>query len=137
MKIIEPEAIHSQRGCVRYLEKFVFVAGKNRNNLTKAERIMWQKFLSKDKTGYRFLRQKPIHRFIVDFYCSKLNIAIEVDGSSHDSKRYIDRERDKFLQQIGIKTIRFTNDEVINNPQYIERVLKELPVLSKKGLGED
>ena len=69
----------------------------------------------KRKMGYKFVRQKPINRFILDFYCSELNLAIEIDGSSHDRKKGYDEARDKFLQQIGIKTIRVTNNEVLNN----------------------
>lgn len=87
---------------------------------------MWDNFLSKDKTGYRFLRQKPIHRFIADFYCVKLNLIIEIDGDSHKNKTKTDIKRDKFLQQIGIKTIRFTNDQVLNNPEYVKQVLLPL-----------
>jgi very-short-patch-repair endonuclease len=69
----------------------------------------------KRKTGFKFLRQKPINRFVLDFYCSELNLAIEIDGSSHDKKYCYDQARDKFLELIGIKTIRFTNDEILHH----------------------
>lgn len=88
-------------------------------------------YLSKDKTGFRFLRQKPIHRFIVDFYCVRLSLVIEIDGNSHDNKKQTDDERDKFLKQIGIRTIRFSNDQVLNNPEYIKSIL--IPFLLKRG----
>lgn len=123
-KKVDAEAIHSQRLCVRYWEDLTFMAKLNRKNPTKAENIMWKNYLSKDKTGFRFLRQKPIHRFILDFYCSKLNIAIEIDGNSHNKKKGTDEMRDKFLHQIGIETIRFTNDEVLNKPEYIKKILE-------------
>ena len=84
------------------------MANQNRKNPTAAEQKMWNEYLSNDKTGFRFLRQKPIHRFIVDFYCVKLSLAIEIDGDSHEVKKETDVERDKFLKQIGIRTIRFT-----------------------------
>lgn len=71
--------------------------------------------MRKDQTGFRFLRQKPINRFILDFYCSELDLAIEIDGNSHDKKKNYDLERDNFLQQIGIKTIRITNDEILHD----------------------
>jgi very-short-patch-repair endonuclease len=109
------------------------MANQNRKNPTKAERKMWDDFLSNDKTGFRFLRQKPIHRFIVDFYCMKLNLAIEIDGGSHDQKKGTDELRDKFLKQIGIKTIRFTNKQVLRSPEYIKSALS---LLVKEGLGE-
>jgi len=80
----------------------------------------------KRKTGYKFLRQKPINRFILDFYCSELNLAIEIDGNSHDRKKGYDEVRDKFLKQIGIKTIRFTNDEVLTDINKIKNKLTNL-----------
>jgi len=134
MAQVDFEAIHSERGCVRYLNQLTFVANKNRKNPTEAERKMWDDHLSNDKTGFRFLRQKPIHRFIVDFYCVKLSLAIEIDGESHHQKKETDNERDKFLKQIGIRTIRFTNEQVLNNPEYIK---SSLPSLLKEGTGED
>jgi len=107
------------------------MANQNRKNPTEAEKKMWHDYLSKDKTGFRFLRQKPIHRFIIDFYCVKLSLAIEIDGNSHDKRKETDEERDKFLEQIGIRTIRFSNDQVLNNPDYIDSVL--VPLLLKRG----
>lgn len=107
---------------------------RNRTKPTNAEKIIWDKILSRDKTGYRFLRQKPIDRFIVDFYCSKLSLAIEIDGESHIKKKGTDELRDKFLKQIGITTIRFTNDEVVNSIETVKNKIDELiPLLSKRG----
>ena len=133
-KKVGAEAIHSARLCVRYWDDLTFMAKQNRKNSTDAEKKMWNDYLSRDKTGFRFLRQKPIHRFILDFYCSKLNLAIEIDGNSHRKKKWTDSERDKFLHQIGIETIRFTNEQVLNNPKYIKSILN--PLLSKRGKGE-
>ncbi len=63
--------------------------------------------------GYRFLRQKPVSNFIIDFYCFKLKLAIEIDGDSHDVKDEDDYRRDMNLRKIGIKTIRYQNDQII------------------------
>ncbi len=131
MKKIDYEAIHTERGCVRYWTDLVFMAKQNRKNPTEAEQKMWNEYLSRNKTGFRFLRQKPIFRFILDFYCSELNLAIEIDGNSHNKKKETDIERDKFLKQVGIETIRFTNEQVINNPEYIKNIF--IPLLSKRG----
>ena len=131
MTQVDFEAIHTKHGCVRYWSSLTQMANQNRKNPTEAEQKMWDDYLSKDKTGFRFLRQKPIHRFIVDFYCVKLSLAIEIDGNSHGKKKDTDIERDKFLECIGIKTIRFTNDQVLNNPEYIKSVL--IPLLLKRG----
>jgi len=131
MTQVDFEAIHTEHGCVRYWSSLTQMANQNRKNPTEAEKKMWDDYLSKDKTGFRFLRQKPIHRFIIDFYCVKLSLAIEIDGNSHDKKKDNDVKRDKFLKQIGIRTFRFTNDEVLNNPEYINSVL--VPLLLKRG----
>lgn len=103
------------KGNVRYLSQLKLLSRINRKKPTIAEQKIWQEILMKRKTGYKFLRQKPINRFIIDFYCSKLNLAIEIDGGSHNKKKNYDESRDKFLEQIGIKTIRFNNEEILND----------------------
>lgn len=128
-KIIDFEAINSKRNCVRYQNSLTFMSQRNRKNMTEAEKIIWDKVLSRDKTGYRFLRQKPIDRFIFDFYCPKLLLVIEIDGGSHIKKKGTDELRDKFLKQIGITTIRFTNDEVVNNIEQVKKKINELTPL--------
>jgi len=121
MKITD-ENYRTNRGHLRYLEELKQLSIKNRQNPTEAEYIMWR-FLRKNKYGYKFVRQKPIFRFIVDFYCRKLLLAIEIDGGSHNKKKNYDTERDKYLVNANIKTLRFTNDEVLNN---FDSVLKRL-----------
>jgi len=122
-KKIVVEAINPLHGNVNYLNELLELSRKNRNNLTEAEEKIWIEVLMKRKTGYKFLRQKPINRFILDFYCSELNLAIEIDGNSHNKKKYYDEARDLFLKQVGIKTIRFTNDEVLNNIENVKRMI--------------
>ena len=119
MKITE-ENYRTQRGNLRYLEELKTLAKINRHNPTEAKYIMWQ-YLRKNK--YKFTRQKPIFRFILDFYCSKLLLAIEIDGNSHNKKKNYDKERDLYLTSANIRTIRFTNDEILNN---FDQVLKRL-----------
>jgi len=104
----------TRRGNIKYLDKLREIARNNRRNPTQAEFIMWQ-YLRKNNFGYKFTRQKPVFRFILDFYCSKLLLAIEIDGDSHDYKVNYDLERDKYLEKINIKTIRFTNDEILDD----------------------
>ena len=130
---IEPEMINDARNCVRYRDSLTLMSQRNRTKPTETEKIIWDKILSRDKTGYRFLRQKPIDRFIIDFYCSKLLLAIEIDGESHIKKKETDELRDKFLKQIGITTVRFTNEEVINNIDSVKKKIDDLiPLLSKR-----
>ncbi len=123
MKYITDVRAKTSKLNIRYLEQLREVARRNRNNPTQAEFIMWQ-FLRKNKFGCKFTRQKPINRFILDFYCSKLLLCIEIDGDSHINKQNYDLERDKFLENcLGIKTIRFKNDDILNDFLKVEKVL--------------
>lgn len=97
-----------------------------RKNQTLAENIIWENVLRKKQTGFLFLRQKMIWSFILDFYCSKLLLGIEVDWNSHDDKKEYDKERDERMRKHGIKIIRFTNDEVIYNTEWIKKEIKEI-----------
>lgn len=135
-KNIDADAIHSERGVVRYLKQLTFESKKNRSNPTEAEKKIWKEVLRRRQTGHIFLRQKPIHRFILDFYCSELNLAIEIDGGYHEMRKGYDEERDKFLKQIGIRTIRFTNDEVMNDMDNVKLKLKISLVKGRNPEGE-
>ena len=83
-----------------------------RKNMTPQERRLWYDFLS----GYpvRFHRQKVIGNYIVDFYCAKARIAVELDGSQHFEPEAMqaDRERTEYLNSLGIKVLRYANNEV-------------------------
>ena len=114
MKYLVDIEAKTRRGNIKYLDKLREIARNNRRNPTQAEFIMWQ-YLRRNNFDYKFTRQKPIFRFILDFYCSKLLLAIEIDGDSHDLKINYDLERDKYLEKMNIKTIRFTNDEILND----------------------
>lgn len=75
--------------------------------------------------GYKFTRQKPIGRFVVDFYCSKLSLVVEIDDSSHDSKLERDKLRDKYLKQCGLTTIRYINSDVLTKTLFVESNLRK------------
>lgn len=114
MKYITDIQAISQKRHIKYLSDLRGLSRQNRNNPTQAEFIMWQ-HLRKNNFDYKFTRQKPIGRCILDFYCSKLLLAIEIDGSSHKDKENQDLNRDKALLNLNIVTIRFTNQEILNN----------------------
>ena len=98
-----------------------------------AEQKMWYEVLEGKKTGFKFLRQKPILNFILDFYCSKLLLAIEVDGDSHAEQEEYDRKRTKLLNSRDIKVIRYTNDDVLENIDGVwEEVTEELEIRKKE-----
>jgi very-short-patch-repair endonuclease len=65
--------------------------------------------------GYQFMRQKPIDNFIVDFYCSKLHLVIEIDGITHDGKQNYDQIRENKLKATGFVILRFDGHYVVNN----------------------
>jgi very-short-patch-repair endonuclease len=133
---VEFEAISKTHGQLKYLPKLTWAARVNRNHQTTAEIIIWEKILRRKQTGHKFVRQKPIDRFIIDFYCSELCLAIEIDGESHKSKKEYDSERDLYLKQIGIETLRFSNDEAINNIDTVKQQIYEyisLSALSREG----
>ena len=96
-------------------------AANNRNqyHMVKPEWIVRNLVLKKDKTWYRFLRQKPIWNYIIDFYCDKLKLWIEIDDKSHDFKWKDDDERTKYLNNLWIKIIRYTNEQVHFNLDWL------------------
>lgn len=94
-------------------------------NLTKAEALFWNIVLKYDKTGYRFLRQKIINSFILDFYCSKLRLGIEIDGAYHQRQKEYDAHRTEVLSKCGVKIIRYTNDDIQYRLNSVMKDLKE------------
>ena len=99
------------------------LARELRNNPTEAESFLWD-HLHIIK-GIRFKRQHPILYFIADFYCHKAKLIVEVDGEYHNiPEQYLyDKNRDNELNELGLKVIRFTNEQVLFE---IEKTLKEI-----------
>jgi very-short-patch-repair endonuclease len=79
------------------------LARELRNNSTLSEILLWRHLKGKQMMGFDFHRQKPIDRYIVDFYCSELRLAVEVDGDSHDDRFEIDTYRQRRLENMGIR----------------------------------
>ena len=91
-----------------------------RKNMTGPEKKIWYEMLSWDKlSGYHFLRQKPILDYIVDFYCDKLQLIIEIDGQSHDQTQEYDQKRSEELSTLGLRVIRIMNDDVMKNSDWV------------------
>ncbi len=86
-----------------------------RNNSTLGEILLWKKLRGKQFYGFDFHRQKPILNYIVDFYCYKLKLIIEIDGYSHNFKADEDKKRDFELTELGFTVLRFSEGEVRNN----------------------
>jgi very-short-patch-repair endonuclease len=98
-----------------------------RRSMTCSEKIVWEYLRNRKLHGFKFRRQHPINVFIVDFFCYELQLAVELDGSVHNStyQKERDIERTKVLKGLGITVIRFTNDEVENNTERVLKLLRE------------
>jgi very-short-patch-repair endonuclease len=92
-----------------------------RQNMTLGEVLLWQRLKRKQMRGYDFDRQRPIDRYIVDFYCKDLKLAIEIDGSSHDSEeaKINDDIRQERLESLGVGFLRFTDADVKRNMEMV------------------
>ena len=90
---------------------------KLRHNMTDAEILLWSRIQNKQLCGYKFRRQHSIGGYIVDFYCPKLKLAIELDGGQHNQEENIiyDEERTRYLNSLNIKVIRYWNYEVLES----------------------
>ena len=95
--------------------KLTPVAQTLRKNMTKEERRLWYDFLRKLPVTVN--RQKVIHRFVVDFFCAKANVVIELDGAQHFSEdgKAKDRERDAYMNALGYRVLRYSNAEIAKN----------------------
>ena len=88
-----------------------------RKNETDAEKILWGKLRANQIKGLKFRRQHPINLYIVDFYCHKLRLIIEIDGDYHALMEQVSKDiaRTEALSLMGLEVIRFKNDEVLND----------------------
>lgn len=103
-------------------------ARENRHNMTDAERVLWNE-LKSSALGVKFLRQHIIGDYIVDFVCRDNGLVIEVDGAYHAERQQqqADEEREDFLVRHGFHIVRFTNEEVFNELDWVlEEIEKRL-----------
>jgi very-short-patch-repair endonuclease len=124
---------------IPYNPKLKKLAKELRNKSTLAEILLWKKIKGK-ALNVEFHRQIPIDEYIVDFYCHELNLAIEIDGNSHDQKFEYDEQRQKKLELLGIKVIRFNDLEVKKDIKNVLRAIeifiderKDIPLPPSKG----
>ncbi len=114
-----------------------------RENMTDTERNLWAKIRMKQLKGYQFYRQKPIGDYIVDFYCPKAKLVIEVDGSQHfsDEMTEDDKIRDEYINSLGLKVLRFTNTDILTHidgvvESIVESMEDEIPLSPPLPKGE-
>ena len=102
---------------------------------TYAEKILWTKLNRNQIFGLQFRRQHPIDRFIADFYCAKIKLVVEVDGSIHELPENLDYDigRSEIMNDFGITVIRFSNEQIINE---IDTTIKKIEKIIKKLMQE-
>jgi very-short-patch-repair endonuclease len=102
-------------------------------SVSKAEKRIWKALLSREQLNERFLRQRPIKNFIVDFFCPKLGLIIEIDGSSHINKGTYDFYREEKLKTLGYTIIRFQEGEVLSQLDDVKsRIIHVIYVLNNE-----
>jgi very-short-patch-repair endonuclease len=98
-----------------------------RHNQTDAERRLWSHLRNRQLGGFKFRRQYPIAPYIVDFACLEATLVIEVDGSQHMSQTHSDCTRDRFIERLGFRVIRFwDNDVLLRTEEVLEAIFQEL-----------
>jgi very-short-patch-repair endonuclease len=95
--------------------------------MTKAEVTLWYRLKAKQLLGYKFRRQHGIDKYVVDSYCPERMLAIELDGDRHESNqaRLKDAGRQRHIEQYGIWFLRFSNDEVLGDPDRVVKKIEE------------
>ncbi len=108
-------------------DKLKPIADENRHEPTEAEKELWKHLRKHLINGIKFRRQHCIGQFIVDFYCSKAKLVVEIDGAIHQYKKEEDKIRQEYLESHGLKVLRFTNEAVFNDVEkVIEYITKSL-----------
>jgi very-short-patch-repair endonuclease len=107
-----------------YNPKLKQLARNLRNHSTLSEVLLWKELKGGKIQGYDFHRQKPIGNYIIDFFCNELRLAIEIDGCSHGYKEVADENRQRELEKLGIRFLRFTDSNVKNNCWAVVEELK-------------
>src|SRR3989344_3942833 len=115
-------------------KKLKSVRKQLRNNMSQPEQILWYWLRGQRLNGYKFRRQYSIGNIVVDFYCPKARLAIEIDGDSHfvgEIAQQKDIKRDQFLISQGIKVVRFKNSDVSESIDGVtEIIISHLPPLT-------
>ncbi len=111
----------------RLIPGVMLAAREHRKEPTPAEDQLWMALRDGRLGGMNFRRQHPVGPFILDFYCPKKKLCIEVDGAVHDGQRELDEARTEALGTLKIRVIRFRNEEVLHElPSVLQRITEVL-----------
>jgi very-short-patch-repair endonuclease len=132
-----------KRRIIPYDQNLKLLARDLRNNSTLGEVILWNKLKGKQFLGYDFQRQKPLLKYIVDFYCSELDLIIEIDGKYHEHQDNYSKDllRQSNLEKYNLHFLRFTEKDLRTQllnvlrviEIYIEEFQKHTPGPSREG----
>jgi very-short-patch-repair endonuclease len=114
-----------KRKILPYNPELKSVARELRRTMTISEILLWNQLKQKRMLGYDFDRQKPIKNYIVDFYCKDLSLAIEVDGNTHYYRYEEDLKRQRELEDLGVRFLRFDDLEVKRNISNVLKVIED------------
>lgn len=123
--------MHSNNYYNKQLKEFARELRKQ--TVSKAEKYLWKSVLSRKQTGERFLRQRPIDNFIVDFFAPELGLIIEIDGSSHLGKGNYDSYRQSKLESLGYVFLRYSEGDVIYNVGVVKEYIDHAIYCLKNG----
>ena len=131
MKKIENLGMHA--GAKPEIFRF---AEQLRAKMTPAEKVLWE-FLKQKPHGFKFRRQHPFSKYILDFYCHKIKLAIEIDGKYHDlrQQKKLDEIRTTEINRLGLTEIRFTNEAVIGQFEKVANSILTILKPNSKGNG--
>jgi very-short-patch-repair endonuclease len=115
----------SRRKIISYNPALKEKSRQLRNDSTKTEILFWAFLKSRQLRGYDFHRQKPIDDYVVDFFCNELMLAIEIDGASYIGKKLYDDKRQKRLEKLGFRFLRFKDDDVFYNCDYVVKEIEK------------
>jgi very-short-patch-repair endonuclease len=104
-----------------------FRAKRLRRDQTDAERKLWMHLRSRQMNGFKFRRQQPIGRYIVDFFCPESRLVLELDGGHHADQVQADQRRTEFLTKAGYRVLRFWDNEVLTDTEAVlQKISNEL-----------
>jgi len=112
---------------IPYNKNLKELSKKLRNDSTKAEILLWLQLKAGQMKSYKFNRQKPLLNYIVDFYCKKLNLVIEIDGITHYNEEAFleDKKRQEELEKYNLHFLRFNDNEIINDMENVLKVIEK------------
>ena len=118
---IKESNMSKKRDIIPYNPKLKELARKLRKEMTLSEVLLWQELKGRQMLNYDFDRQRPIDNYIVDFYCKDLQLAIEVDGDSHNWEGVAEKDaiRQSRLEELGVRFLRFEDIDVKRNMAFV------------------